>query len=249
MTDPSQLRPEDILHVLAGTYLRNVLRGQGACRHCGGWANPGYPTCYVCGHLSDARQPDAAGFLTYGADGTTAGTLMYGYKGIQATTEQQALVKLLAHRGLRHAGCAERIVGAHITHFSTVPSTRGRMHPLTALIAPFMRWPYHPLTHNPSVVPQRQMVQDDLFTSQPLPAGAHVLLIDDTWTSGNKPLSGTAALRIAGAGHVTTLCLARWLGFDFVQRPTGPPVGLQIALSQQHVYDLALCPFTGASCP
>lgn len=248
MTDPAPIRPEDILHELAGTYLRNVLRANGACSFCGGWANDNYPTCYVCGRVPLANHPDAAGFLIYGADGTTAGTLMYGYKGPQATVGQQALVKLLMYRGLRHVPCAERLVGAVVTHYSTVPSTRGREHQLPTLFGPLVRWPRHPLTHATGVEPQRRAVQGDLFASPALPTGSHVLLVDDTWTSGNKALSATATLRTSGAVNVSLLCIARWLSFDFLQRPVAP-LGLQIPLSQQQVYDLTICPFTGGGCP
>lgn len=249
MTDPGQLGPDGILQALAGTYLRNVLRSDGACQRCGGWANVGYATCFVCGHHVSGVQPDAAGFLIYGADGTTAATLMYGYKGEQATVQQQALVKLLIHRGLSHAACAERLVGCPITAYALVPSTRGRKHPLPALVAPFVRWPRIDLVHNGVVAPLRQTVQEDLFKSSPLSAEAHVLLVDDTWTSGNKALSATAALREAGAAHVSFLCIARWLGFDFLKRPSSSPIGLQVPLLRQQVYDLNLCPFTGDGCP
>lgn len=204
----------------------------------------------MCGHLSVSHQPDAAGFLTYAANGTTAGTLMYGYKDERATSEQHAVIKLLAHRGFRHAGCVERLVGAPITHFATVPSTRGReSHPLAALIAPFVGWPQQPLTHVSEVTPMRQTVQPELFDSPAIPSGAHVLLVDDTWTSGNKPLSATAALRRAGADRVSLLCLSRWLGFDFIQRPSYRAMGLHKTLLEQQVYDMAICPFTGGICP
>ena len=42
-------------------------------------------------------------------------------------------------------------------------------------------------------------------------AGQHVLLIDDTWTTGGHAESTAAALKRAGAARVTLLVLARWL--------------------------------------
>lgn len=250
MSDPSSIAPQDYLQVLAGTYLRNVLRGDGACWRCGGHTNTGYQTCFVCGGLSPEVQPDTAAFMTYGADGTTAGTLMYGYKGAAATTDQQAVIKLLSHRGFAHAACAERRVGAAVTHCVVIPSTRGRAdtHPLQALVEPFLPWRLHPLVHH-GVTPVRQRVQPDLFEMPPLPPGSHVLILEDTWTSGNRPLSAVAAARVAGAEHVSLICLARWLSFDFISTPRhASPPRLHTRLLEQKVYDVSICPFTGADC-
>lgn len=253
MTGPAQIDPQSFLGTLAGTYLRNVWRSAGACRLCGGSANPGFETCYTCSCYAPGDQPSAAGFLAYGANGTTAGTLMYGYKDPAATIDQQAIVKLLAARGFAHARCAERLVGSRVTHCATVPSTKARPdgHPLEHMVRPFLPWPLHPMRHNPEVAAVRQRVQPDLFVAaERLPADSHVLLIEDTWTSGNKPLSAVAALRAAGAGHVSLLCLARWLSFDFMVRPPGPaPTGLPATILEQTVFDLSICPFTGSACP
>lgn len=250
MTDPARLGPDDLLSVLAGTYLRNVLRSDGACTYCGGWTNPGFSTCFVCGGMPADAFPNVAGFMTYGANGTTAGTLMYGYKGEQATPGQLAVVKLLIHRGLRHVTCAELLAGAPVTHCSTVPSTRGRgAHPLDGLVQPQARWPQHHLVHVTGRQPVRQTVQTDLFVAPLLPKMAHVLVVDDTWTSGNKPLSAVTTLWSAGAERVSLLCLARWLSFDFIRRPATQPVGLHATLVGQATYHLDICPFTGGPCP
>ncbi|MDO5286317.1 MAG: hypothetical protein Q4G45_05775 [Actinomycetia bacterium] len=40
---------------------------------------------------------------------------------------------------------------------------------------------------------------------------SHVLLIDDTWTSGATMMSAVLAVRRVGADRVSTLVLARWL--------------------------------------
>ena len=252
MSSPLRPSPQDLLLGIAGTYLRNVRRANGACHRCGGWANGTFSTCFVCGHTSPSSHPDAAGFLTYAADGTTAGTLMYGYKGGHPALEQTNAVRLLLHVGLQHARCAEKIVGASLTHWAVVPSTRGRAsHPLRdlALRDPRVVWTEDTLAHVPGVRPIRQTVQPDLFVSGgSLSARSHVLLLDDTWTSGNKPLSATAALRAAGAQYVSLLSLARWLSFDFMHLPS-PPAGLQVALASQRVFDVGVCPFTGGACP
>lgn len=51
----------------------------------------------------------------------------------------------------------------------------------------------------------------------------HVLLIEDTWTSGGNAQSAALALRRAGAASVTILALARWLN------PEEPPTSTFVA--------------------
>jgi hypothetical protein len=45
--------------------------------------------------------------------------------------------------------------------------------------------------------------------------GKHVLVVDDTWGSGDKAQSAALALKSAGASTVTMLCAARWLRHDW----------------------------------
>ena len=251
MSEPQRAQLEDYLLALGGTYLRNVLRSEGACTQCGGGCSEGFTSCYVCGGLPPSVMPDASGFLSYAADGTTAGTLMYGYKAPMATLEQKSVIKLLAYRGFGHVHCAERPVGAKITHCATVPSTRRRdgTHPLEQMVEPFLPWRIHPVHHQANVSPVRQHVQNDLFATNPLPPSSHVLVIEDTWTSGNRALSAVAAIRTAGAEHVTLLCLSRWLSFDFIAQHQQNPSRLYARLRHQRVYQLDVCPFTGTACP
>ena len=49
----------------------------------------------------------------------------------------------------------------------------------------------------------------------PLPAGAHVLLVDDTWARGGHAQSAALALRAAGAARISVLVAARWINEDF----------------------------------
>ncbi len=45
--------------------------------------------------------------------------------------------------------------------------------------------------------------------------GRHVLVVDDTWTTGASIQSAAAALKLAGAQSVTGLCAARWLKWSW----------------------------------
>jgi len=242
----------ELLNSWGGTYLRDPVRGGGhACQRC---AKPvsGYRLCYDCNGIDSEAVPAATGFLTYAASGTQAGRLMHSYKQLHPPNPDLPLITLLLWHGSRHLPCAERIVGAPVSHISTVPSTQQRaIHPLRdRVMATFHGLPEHPLTHVPGVSPTRKLAQADLFTCEPLTAAAHVLLVDDTWTSGNKIYSATTTLRRAGAGRVTTLCIARWLSFDFMSPSTpDPPAALSAILAARTVYNIAACPFTGTSCP
>ena len=50
---------------------------------------------------------------------------------------------------------------------------------------------------------------------RPHVANRHVLLVEDTWVSGDKAQSAAIALKTAGAARVTVLCLTRWLSYKW----------------------------------
>lgn len=255
LEDPRPVDLTLLLRGLAGTYLRNPLRTDGACARCAGVSNPGFAECFQCGRVYGSRLPDLAGFMTYAADGTQAGHLMYGYKASTPLPEHRMVVTLLLQRALvRHADCPSVILGKPITHWATVPSTKGRPgpHPLRGLVGRFRPEPELPLHHMTGVTSQRKQVVPDLFrASTTIPSESHVLLVDDTWTSGGIVLSAVHTVRAAGASAVSVLCIARWLGFDFMSRPPAghPNLDLRSQLLRQRVYDLDRCPYTGGRCP
>lgn len=86
----------------------------------------------------------------------------------------------------------------------------------------------------------------------PVPEGAHVLLIDDTWTSGGHAQSAALAARAEGAAHVSVLVVARWIEPSWVllldgERKVDPETYLR-GLSPGD-YDPLVCPWTGGVCP
>jgi hypothetical protein len=78
------------------------------------------------------------------------------------------------------------------------------------------------------------------FTVLPM-AGTHVLLLDDTWTTGGHLQSASAALKAAGVRQVTGLAIARWL--DPSWHTTRSFIDELI-----EDFDPKLCPYTGAPC-
>ncbi|NYH80886.1 hypothetical protein FHR84_004258 [Actinopolyspora biskrensis] len=71
--------------------------------------------------------------------------------------------------------------------------------------------------------------------------GKHVLLVDDTWTSGAKMQSAAVALSDAGAEQVTALCVARWCRHDW-------PDHRELLDSCAEPYDAFGCPVLGEGC-
>ena len=71
--------------------------------------------------------------------------------------------------------------------------------------------------------------------------GEHVLLLDDTWTSGSRTQSAALTLRRQGAAHVSVLVIGRYL------KP-GPHAEF-ISTRLDRDYDPRRCPVTGGECP
>ena len=79
-------------------------------------------------------------------------------------------------------------------------------------------------------------------TDGELPRGSHVLLIDDTWTSGGHAQL-VIALHRAGAAWVSLLVVARWIKEDFANN-----ANFLRGLADRD-YNPAICPWTGGVCP
>jgi hypothetical protein len=73
-------------------------------------------------------------------------------------------------------------------------------------------------------------------------SGRHVLVVDDTWVSGDKSQSAALALKAAGAARVTVFCAARWLRYDWSDHR-------QLIDTLREPYDAMCCPVTGGTCP
>ena len=138
-------------------------------------------------------------------------------------------------------------MGHPIGAWTVIPSTQGRVdRPLPALAAR-VGLPGAPVTAT-------------LTTDQPTDARAtangrfafdrpesiqdrHVLMVDDTWTTGARLQSMALSLRSAGAAAVSGFVLARWLRADW-------PVTADFIRGTPHRdFNPRLCPVTGELCP
>jgi hypothetical protein len=265
MADPAAVaRLSAALVAGAGGYLHNPVRQE--LRTCAVCATPvtGFRLCFQCQRRRGrAGLADATGFLAYAVAGRQSGYMMAGYKGRPPIPEHRTIVTLLVLLGLaRHAGCAADAGGAGqagsagqaggagrasvpVTHWATVPSLPARPgeHPLHAIVSRLAPGGEAVLTAADEVEYSRDLDPGHFRVAAPLPADAHVLLVDDTWARGGHAQSAALALRAAGAARISVLVAARWINEEF-----GSNAAFLRGLSG-HDYDPAICPWTGAACP
>ena len=185
------------------------------CEVCRGPVRPGYARCYQCerhdllGHglLADAVVP-----VSYAIRGTALADALWRYKSRSAPAapaSARVLALLLAFLH-DHGPCVWRYTAtSRPGRLAVVPTGSGRPgpHPLLGLVSPYLRPPVCPLAIRPGR--QGRDLDLDRFQAAQVPAGASVLLLDDTWVSGASAQSAAAALKLAGARHVTIVVLGR----------------------------------------
>jgi hypothetical protein len=234
------------------SYLRNSRRIPSVtCAKCAGY-RAGYHICYRC-EFEHPGAADLVGSLIYAGDGLQAGRLMYGYKSAKpGPSHLPTMMSLLALGLVGHIGCAGLLVGMKASHWATVPSLRniGSEHRMRQLLLGMVPAESEIVVAaskaaaNKTVQERRQFDPGNYDLLTAVPAGVHVLLIDDTYTSGGHAQSVAKALKDAGAAKVSILTVARWIEMD------KPPVR-QFFLD--HIadlpYDPMICPWTGTGCP
>jgi hypothetical protein len=152
---------------------------------------------------------------------------------------------MLAYALIGHEACLGDPAHGPPTLWATVPSlpARASIHPLHVLANRVLgsRLPVAGLAAAPTLVgPARSFTPSNFVASGVV--GHHVLLIEDTWTSGAHVESAAAALKSAGATAVTTLVVSRWM--DPSRHHTGP----FLTAHATSPYDPDICPVTGAYC-
>lgn len=191
--------------------------GPGCCAVCRGPARPGFRRCYQCA----LHRRDAAGMLaeivvpvSYSVAGTGCARALWLYK-------SDAPDRDAARRALRaallvflhdHGHCVwTRARMAAPTHVAVVPSGRGRpgTHPLRTLVQPYLALPWAELAVWAGQPVQPRDLDPGRFRARARLAGASVLLLDDTWTSGSSAQSAAIALKRAGARWVAVVTLGR----------------------------------------
>lgn len=232
-------------HILktGSAFLHNVQWARGVtCRTCAGIPSPGFDECYACARRGGKPGlADNLGFVTYAWNGSQAGHAMYAYKARGAAT-YELVSSLLTYAVVAHWDCIATHAGGHPDGWTYVPSLAGRQgqHPLAQIASRFMGTvPNVPVVAN-SVKDGARTFSPAHFTVEPT-AARHVLLLDDTWTTGGHLQSASAALKGAGVEQVTGLAVARWLDPSWGTTKT-------FIDNLTDAFDPALCPYTGAAC-
>jgi hypothetical protein len=211
------------------------------CEICRGPVRPGFSRCYQCeqhDRLAHGLLADVVVPVSYAVRGTALATDLWRYKSRRApAARSRASVRALLLAFLAdHGACVWRHAAMPApSRLAVVPTGAGRpgSHPLLGLVSPGLRLPTCPLSIRPGR--QGRDLDVDRFRTGPVPPGAGVLLLDDTWVSGASAQSAAATLRLAGARHVAVVVLGRHLN------PDDPATGPVLAALAPARYDRARC--------
>lgn len=250
--------PEELLSLVASV-MRNPIREPGVtCAVC---TTPvdGWNLCNICRqHMAQhprleggPRLADQVVPLTYAIKGTQAYKDAFGYKeigGHRAAWQRFAVTTALFT--VEHSLCIDAAALDRASVFLTVPSLSGRSgsHPLDQLgsLLP-ARWRNHALAASadlPSDQNARRRPNPDHFVCSSDLRGRHVVIFDDTWTSGGHAQGAAVCARQAGAAYITIVVVARVLNPEF-----GNTASFVDSRLNGIPYSLSRCPVTGADCP
>src|SRR5580693_6595938 len=210
------------------------------CEVCRGPVRPGFARCYQCHRhalLGSALLADAVVPISYAIKGTPFADDLWRYKSapvpptsVPAVTPASApapalvatpasarasVLALMLAFLTDHGACVWQRAGMPPPdRLAVVPTGAGRPgpHPLLRLVWPYLRLPGCSLALRPGR--QGRDLDLDRFQVTARPAGASVLLLDDTWVSGASAQSAAAALKLAGARHVAVIVLGRHVNPD-----------------------------------
>lgn len=235
----------------------NPLRHFDACEVCLGsrdWASS--PVCNSCRGLQasagDERLADLVVPLSYAGEVTPQlrHDIRHYKDGHPPDSRAEALQRLSAlswHFFHVHGSCLDSS-GLAVTHYLTVPSgTPGRRtgeHPLEAL-ARFVppHWELVPLLRIEQGAGRRLDTESLSIPEGHDITGRHVVVFDDTWTTGANAQSAALAARRAGATQVTVVVVAR------IMRSDWGPTAAFLEAHPKTPWSGAICPVTGANCP
>jgi predicted amidophosphoribosyltransferase len=237
-----------------GGYLRNVVREPHVtCAVCATPIKPAFELCLRC--WRDAQEfgtslADLVVPVCYGIRRRQSGYLMHSYKDLEAPARHnQTLLSVLLLAALDlHGECIERRLGHDIDAWAFVPSVRADRtgeHPLHVVAKRAgLTLPEIELLIDERAAPAQRVTSADRFALAATShvRDRHVLLIEDTWTTGGNAQSAALTLRGAEAASVTIVALARWLTSD------EPLIGEFITQRLIGDYDPLVCPVNHSHC-
>jgi hypothetical protein len=213
----------------------------------------GYERCFRCQQQHTiAGVAELVAPLTYAVERAQSGILLRHYKddvSPAARAQHAAVIRRLLYVGIiRHERCIGRRVGQPVSLRVTVPSLSRRpgVHPFAAIAAALRAVDDGrlALAASPRAVAGRVVSAAQFQVVPPRSlAGQHVLILDDTWTTGANTQSAALTLRAAGARRVSVMVVGRWLS------PTYGHNAEFVRTRLRGDYDPGRCPVTGGACP
>jgi hypothetical protein len=210
---------QDLTDSAAG-YLTTVpLVSDGVCDICHGAPNLGYRRCFSCAesYRQVARPVPIVVPISLYQIGGQLHHVLRGYKdnpypGVRARFS--LIVAALLTRFLaRHGNCVAKAADAAWELATTVPSGRDRpgLHPLDQAIqlSPWLRDQCPPVLARGAGDVRHNRAGDRAFMVTEDVRGRHVLLLDDTFTTGAALQSAASALAVAGAQVVAAVVVGR----------------------------------------
>ena len=235
--DGIRRRHEASLAATVGSFAQHVIyrsTKDHVCPICGGAKKSGYACCISCSThqhsphkalLADTVRIFAYAPMECSGDASHQMTrYMYRYKENRPDSERAraAIEEILVTELVLRWGCIKEVSGGVApTAWATIPSTinsprAGVEHPLHRIVRQVL--PSVPEVGLRAAGVKSRSLSPDLFQLEGEYAPntlRHVLLIDDTWTTGGNVQSAAVALKRAGAQRVTVFCVARVVNYAF----------------------------------
>ena len=178
-----------------------------------------------------------------------------GFRGAPPVIRCRENLQLMVRSAVElHRRCIEAAVGASWNALTFVPSTErpGKEHPVSALARAVavtaeleVELRRFLLSPGPGSNLKRQLTRDKFVVPErwrATVAGSHVLIVDDTWTTGASAQGAAIAVKQAGAASATIMCVSRWLRWDWDDQRA-------LIESLHGGYDPLSCPVEGTVCP
>lgn len=213
----------------------------------------GYESCWRCNRDQGTNGiADLVAPLTYGIERTQSGILLRHYKdnvSVEARTQYSRLVSRMLYLGImKHQNCIEKRAGKPVSMRVTVPSLNRRpgVHPFSAIAQAMNAVDDERLALMPAPGATTDRIisasQFEIVPKRSL-SGLHILILDDTWTTGSNSQSVALTLREAGADYVSVMVVGRWLSQTYGNNAEF----IKTRLNRD--YDPGICPVTGGDCP
>lgn len=215
----------EITDPLLPTYLPVPPAADGICTICHRAPAPGYRSCQSC-DLTASQVNRPVQLVTPISMYVVGGQLWLAlrrykdspYPAIRARFRLE--VAALFGRFIKaHAECIAAEAGGDWTAVVPVPSGHGRQgpHPFSDALQVLRNfpWPIRDILQPTGTPLEHRAARDDAFAVTEDVAGAAMLLVDDTWTTGASVQSAASALQLAGATVRAAVPVGRVLDLDY----------------------------------